>query len=108
MDRSPSWGKGASKALLGATRVSQALVVASTDRTFRYLPLAVMTRPLARRVVPFMDGTYEVSLQLLALHREFAQRLADAMRIAETSTSDQDACGDVVDLQRKPSSRAAT
>lgn len=108
MGRSPSWRKGASKALLGATRASQALVVESVDRTFRYLPHAVVPRQLARRAVPVMDGTYEVSLQLLALHREFAQRLVDAMKIAETRTFDQDARADVIDLQREPRSRTAT
>jgi hypothetical protein len=80
MVKSMHWRARAAETLFAVARTSQALVVHGADRTFAMVPGAVVPRGMVRRVAPVLDDGYDVTIRLLELHRQFTQRLADAMR----------------------------
>jgi hypothetical protein len=79
MGDEPSWRDRAVGSVLGATRISQAMVVEAVDQAACLAPSWLIPSGLVGRATPLVDDGYGLSLQLITLQREFAQRLAEAV-----------------------------
>jgi hypothetical protein len=87
----PNWRDRASESVLDVARASQALVVEVVQQAVRVVPQRLVPVAVLDRATPLLDEGYELSLQLVSLHREFAHRLAEtAERVSQTDQAPQD------------------
>jgi hypothetical protein len=100
--RQMSWRENAADAVVDVARTSQALVVESLDRTVGQLPSRQLLGVVVRRLTPLVDDAYELTIDLLRLHREFVQRMADAVAPAEPKAVEVVHDADVLPIERAP------
>jgi hypothetical protein len=102
------WRDHAADSVVDLARTSQALVIESLDRTVGQLPSRQLLGVVVRRLTPLVDDAYELTIDLVRLHREFVQRLADAVAPEGPKTMEVLHDADVLPLasaQRHPINR---